>query len=156
LGLKLNVLDTPGHTLSHIVYHNHEILFCGDTLFSLGCGRMFEGNAEQFHHSLSKIKSLDDDIKVYCTHEYTSSNLSFALFLEPENIQLQQFKKQLSVIRSNNQPSLPSLLKIEKNLNPFLRCNDSQIRKALAKITGKMPISSVDCFAQLRALKDNF
>ncbi|WP_223788665.1 hydroxyacylglutathione hydrolase [Marinicella meishanensis] len=156
LGLQFQVLETPGHTLTHVCYVNQDWLFCGDTLFSMGCGRMFEGKPNQFNHSLNKIKSLPDDLKVFCTHEYTLSNLQFARHLEPDNADIAAFEAQIQASRQANQPSLPSQLGLEKQLNPFLRTDQAELRQAVAQIQGSAITDEVTCFAHIRALKDQF
>ncbi len=148
------VIATPGHTRAHIVYHFSEdkLLFCGDTLFVMGCGRLFEGTPEQMWNSLQKIKALPKDTKVYCTHEYTQANGRFALAVEPSNQQLQEKMIKVNCLRSNNQPTVPSTIADELATNPFLR-EDS---KALQKQTGMTNRNPVDIFAKIRQLKDNF
>jgi hydroxyacylglutathione hydrolase len=156
--LKLNfkVIETPGHTLTHICYFNDKWLFSGDTLFSIGCGRMFEGTAEMYVESLQKLKQLDAETALYCTHEYTSSNLDFALAIEPENPALLAYNKQVSELRSAGKVSLPSSLKTELKLNPFLRANDPILQKHLTTKFNQHCGDEVSCFALLRKLKDNF
>lgn len=148
------VIATPGHTCAHIVYHFSEdkLLFCGDTLFVMGCGRLFEGTPEQMWHSLQKIKALAKETKVYCTHEYTQANGRFALTVEPSNQQLQQKMIEVNYLRSNNQATVPSTIADELATNPFLR-EDSE---ALQKHTGMINRNPVDIFAKIRQLKDNF
>lgn len=138
--LEVNVIATPGHTLGHITYFIDEIdsLFCGDTLFSLGCGRLFEGSFEQMYHSLNRLAALPPRTKVYCTHEYTQDNAKFALTIEPENIALQERARQVNELRQNHQITLPSTIELELETNPFLRAE------------------SVEEFEKIRTLKDNF
>ncbi len=156
LNLEFHVLETPGHTLSHICYFNHEWLFCGDTLFSMGCGRMFEGTPNQFVSSLNKLRDLPGSLKVYCTHEYTLSNLAFALSVEPNNQAMLNFHKKVTDMRQENKPSLPTLLQLEKSLNPFLRTDDVKIQNIISKKSQAKINSETDCFAQMRQLKDIF
>lgn len=154
--IQFKVVETPGHTLSHICYHNNDLLFSGDTLFSMGCGRMFEGTAEQFNHSLNKLKSLDPSLKVYCTHEYTLSNLLFALSLEPNNPELINYKNKVTKLRHQGKPSLPSILQVEKELNPFLRTDQKGLQDIISKKTQFVVNNEIDCFYQLRHMKDIF
>ncbi|MDM1770283.1 MULTISPECIES: hydroxyacylglutathione hydrolase [Acinetobacter] len=138
--LQVDVLAVPGHTLGHIVYFIDAIdtLFCGDTLFAMGCGRVFEGTFEQMYHSLNRLAALPARTKVYCTHEYTLSNAKFALHVEPDNLALQQRYQQVEDLRLLNQPTLPSTIELELQTNPFLR------------------VDSVEEFQKLREMKDNF
>lgn len=155
LGLTFQVLDVPGHTSGHIAYFNDDILFCGDTLFSAGCGRMFEGTPEQFHSSLQKFAHLDANTKVYCTHEYTLANLEFAKSIEADNKDLQQYTQHCKALRKQDKPTLPSSIQQELDINPFLRCyQDNVIEKALQ--LGAKSSQAVDVFAALRSAKDNF
>lgn len=149
---ELKVIDLPGHTSSHIGFYNHQWLFCGDALFSLGCGRMFEGDAEQFYGSLQKIKQLNPKTLIFAGHEYTESNLDFALHLEPNNQALLKFRKQLKQIRTENRPSLPSTLAFELSNNPFLRCDEPTMQQAISKTKQQ----DVKTFAMMRQLKDSF
>lgn len=154
--ILLHVKNTPGHTLSHIIYHNKDLLFCGDTLFSIGCGRMYEGTAEQMSDSLFKISQLDENIKIYCTHEYTLENIRFALMLEPNNQELISYQKHITKLRQNNLPSLPTTLKREKRLNPFLRTHTRTIQNSIKQHRNIIISSSIEAFKELRLWKDNF
>ena len=138
--LKVEVLGVPGHTLGHIVYFidQLETLFSGDTLFAMGCGRIFEGTATQMYHSLNRLAALPPDTKVYCAHEYTLSNALFALHVEPDNLALQQRTQQVQQMRDRAEITLPSNIRLELETNPFLRTE------------------SVEEFARIRQLKDNF
>ena len=156
LSLNFTVIETPGHTQSHICYFNENWLFCGDTLFSIGCGRMFEGTPEMYVASLHKLKRLNPETAIYCTHEYTSSNLDFALAIEPENQPLLAYKNHVSHLRAAGKASLPSTLKTELKLNPFLRTNDPHFQRNMAKELQQTCDDEVTCFALLRKLKDNF
>lgn len=151
---KANVIATPGHTRAHIVYHFAEdkLLFCGDTLFVMGCGRLFEGTAEQLWHSLQKLKVLPAETKVYCTHEYTQSNGRFALTVEPENQQLQQKMIEVNRLRSSNLPTVPTTIAEEQTTNPFFREDSIALQKNIG-MDNKTP---VEIFAQTRRLKDSF
>lgn len=130
LDLEFDVLEVPGHTLTHIAYHGHGSLFCGDTLFSVGCGRLFEGTAEQMQTSLDKFAALPADTLVYCAHEYTLSNCKFALAVEPNNEMLQRRTHQVEVARSQGAITIPSTLKEELAVNPFLRSRVSSVVEA--------------------------
>ncbi|MGL5763689.1 MAG: hydroxyacylglutathione hydrolase [Plesiomonas shigelloides] len=148
------VIATPGHTLGHVCYYADGILFCGDTLFSIGCGRLFEGSAEQMYDSLQRLSQLPDSTLVCAAHEYTAANLRFACHLEPENPALNDYSQDVATLRHQHLPTLPSTLRREKALNPFLRCHAPSLRNVLQK-SGKNPSES-SIFAQLRALKDQF
>lgn len=151
---KAKVIATPGHTRAHIVYHfaDDKLLFCGDTLFVMGCGRLFEGTAEQLWHSLQKLKSLPKETIVYCTHEYTQTNGRFALTVEPDNEKLQQRMLEVNQLRSNNRPTVPTTIADELACNPFFRENCLEIQKKIA-MTNNQPVA---VFAKLRQMKDRF
>lgn len=153
LGERFSVLHVPGHTLGHIAYYSAPLLFCGDTLFAAGCGRLFEGTAEQMHGALTRLKALPDDTKVYCTHEYTLSNLKFAAFIEPENAKTLARLQEVTELRAQNQMTLPSTLALEKATNPFLRTDQQSVTKNLE---GCANADGVQVFAHLRKLKDAF
>ncbi|MGR8980229.1 MAG: hydroxyacylglutathione hydrolase [Gammaproteobacteria bacterium] len=148
------ILDTPGHTSGHIVYHFYEdhLLFCGDTLFVMGCGRLFEGTAEQMWRSLQKLKSLPEITQIYCAHEYTQKNGRFALTVEPENQALQEKMKVIDRMRRNNEPTVPSTIKDELETNPFFREDSPSLQRNL-RMTNRTP---VEIFAEIRRLKDGF
>nr|WP_297347503.1 hydroxyacylglutathione hydrolase [uncultured Glaciecola sp.] len=154
--LDLNVLETPGHTMDHIVFYNNELMFCGDTLFSAGCGRMFEGTPEVFYHSLQKLTHLPEQTKVYCTHEYTLANLAFAMHVDPENTALQDYQSWANKQRASDQITLPSSIAEQKKINPFLRCTNKSIKQNIENIMNLSADSEVDVFAALRSCKDNF
>lgn len=154
--LKLSIFDIPGHTKGHIAYYNSQWLFCGDTLFSAGCGRLFEGTAEQMYHSLAKMTTLPDDISIYCAHEYTAANLKFAQTVEPENSMIQLRIHDVTALRKHQQPTLPSTLGLEKSTNPFLRCHIPAVIQAVQQHTGEQLIDPVKIFQALRAWKDTF
>lgn len=151
---QVQVLATPGHTLGHICYYftDEKFLFCGDTLFSMGCGRLFEGSHEQMQQSLKRIRALDDDVVFFCAHEYTLDNIRFARHLEPDNSQLADYEKEVLALRSNNQSSVPSDLKTQKQLNPFLRWDDVTLRQTLKL----MSATDTDVFRYVRTNKDHF
>ena len=152
--LKIHVLSTPGHTLQHVSYYIPSLnaAFVGDTLFALGCGRMFEGQPNMFWNSLKTIRSLPDDTKIYCAHEYTSANLEFALSIDPENAELVEYGKKIKQLRASNEPTIPALLGIEKQTNPFLRA-DNQI---FVDFLSMQNSESAQVFAHVRKMKDNF
>lgn len=149
----MRVLDTPGHTRGHVSFYfeRSKSLFTGDTLFSIGCGRLFEGSPEQMWISLSKLTALPDDTLVYCGHEYTMSNAKFALTVEPQNIALQSRAQQVKELRDKDQPTIPTTLREEKEFNPFLRPFSAELRKSLNVAAAA---SDIDAFAAVRAAKD--
>ena len=152
----LDVMDVPGHTAGHIAYVGAKRLFCGDTLFAGGCGRLFEGTAEQLYTSLQKIALLPDDTWIYCAHEYTLSNLNFALEVEPENTALQNRAEQARQLRQAGKATVPTELGIEKRTNPFLRCNSPTIVAGVARHTGRTTAPGAETFAALRLWKDQW
>ena len=159
LGNTFKVFETPGHTLDHISYFSDQanpILFCGDTLFSGGCGRLFEGTPTQMYNSLSKFSSLPEETKVFCTHEYTLSNLNFAVEVEPTNKELLKYYEEVSNKRNNNEITLPSNIKLEKNINPFLRSSESSIKKSAEKYSSKSNLDNIETLSVIRSWKDNF
>lgn len=158
LGLSFSVMAVPGHTLGHIAYlqADQHWLFCGDTLFAGGCGRLFEGTAEQMHTSLSRLAALPEQTQVYCTHEYTLSNLRFANTVEPENAALSQRLQQVTQWRETGQISLPSSIGLERATNPFLRSAEPTVSARMAEREGCGDQDSVRVFAALRAWKDTF
>ena len=152
--LRAVVFDVSGHTIGHIAYNFPEVgkLFCGDALFALGCGRLFEGTPEQMWTSLCKLKSLPDKTAVYCAHEYTQANAAFALTVEPQNEQLLERTKQIDALRAQGKPTVPTTIGLEKATNPFLR-PDSPDLQATLNLTGA-PL--VEVFAETRRRKDRF
>ncbi len=126
-GITFQVLELPGHTLSHIAFWNKQWLFCGDTLFSAGCGRLFEGSPAQMQNSLDKLAQLPGSLLVCCTHEYTQSNCHFALQVEPDNLKLQQWSRQVRELRSQQKMTLPVTLADELSYNPFLRSREASV-----------------------------
>jgi hydroxyacylglutathione hydrolase len=160
LGLRFTVLDVPGHTAGHIAYLQQDaaeapLLFCGDTLFSGGCGRLFEGTAAQMHASLSRLAALPADTRVCCTHEYTVSNLRFAAAVEPHNAALQAYTASCQAERDAGRPTLPSRIGLERQINPFLRCAEATVVDA-ALAQGASGRSGPEVFAALRRWKDHF
>lgn len=151
---KVTVRSTPGHTRGHIVYHfpDDRVAFVGDTVFALGCGRLFEGTPAQMWASLSKLLEWPDDTLLYCAHEYTEANARFALTVEPGNAALRERAREISRIREAGAPTVPTTLGLEKATNPFLRPASPGIRATL----GMAGASDVEVFARVRALKDAF
>jgi hydroxyacylglutathione hydrolase len=156
LGLALGVLEVPGHTRSHIAFVGAGHLFCGDTLFSLGCGRLFEGTPEQMLDSLDRLAALPAATRVCCGHEYTLANAAFARTVEPGNAALAARRDEAARSRAAGQPSLPSLIGDECATNPFLRCGEPGIRQTVATRLGHDPRNRIETFATLRAWKDGF
>jgi hydroxyacylglutathione hydrolase len=156
LGLTFEVLDIPGHTRAHVAYYGAGALFCGDTLFACGCGRLFEGTAEQMYSSLSKLASLPDDTKVYCGHEYTLANIGFARAVEPGNRALGEREARDQKLRDAGKPTLPSTLRDEKATNPFLRCREPAVIESANKYLGARVADPVRVFAAIRDWKNKF
>lgn len=158
LPLHLEVIAVPGHTLGHIAYHDpaHAWLFCGDTLFSGGCGRLFEGTPEQMHASLQRLAALPDTTQVYCAHEYTLANLNFAQAVEPDNPAVAQAIADTRQRRKIGQPTVPSTIQREKRINPFLRCGEAGLATALRARGHATAPAPVSVFTALRGWKDDF
>lgn len=156
LKINLSVMEVPGHTLDHISYYGEGSLFCGDTLFSAGCGRLFEGTPLQMFQSLAKFTALPSETKVFCTHEYTLANIKFAKAVEPDNQALVEYENWAIQQRTNNLPTLPSSLEKEKNINPFLRCDINTVMTNVRDQEGTLLTSKESVFASLRHWKDNF
>lgn len=156
LGLDFHVMAVPGHTLGHIAYHGHGELFCGDTLFSAGCGRLFEGTAGQMLDSLDRLAALPDDTRVYCAHEYTLGNLRFAATVEPGNVAVLETLEAVRALRARDAITLPSSLGHERRINPFLRCREPTVRAAAEAHAGVTLPGAADVFAVVRAWKDGF
>ena len=152
IGQNFKVMWLPGHTLGHIAYVNDEHLFCGDTLFGAGCGRLFEGTPKQMLSSLNRLKELNANTKVYCTHEYTAKNIAFALTLEPDNQDLIDRKNSVIQLRADNLPNLPSTIALELKTNPFLRCKQASIFKnSRAKSADELAV-----FSAIRTLRNHY
>ncbi|MCM2462707.1 hydroxyacylglutathione hydrolase [Pseudomonas sp. CG7] len=156
LGWDFDVHAVPGHTLGHIAYYHHGLLFCGDTLFAAGCGRLFEGTPAQMHHSLSRLAALPEDTLVYCTHEYTLSNLRFAAAVEPGNPDIAARLEKVSRQRDEGVITLPSTLALEKLTNPFLRTAETSVKQKADERNGQRNQTPSEVFAALRAWKDTF
>jgi len=161
LGLRFDILEVPGHTAGHIAYFCDDIdgaplVFCGDTLFSGGCGRLFEGTPAQMLDSLERLSQLPDTTRVCCTHEYTLSNLRFAAAVEPDNTDLEQHLSHCKSLRAQNLVTLPSSIGLEKRINPFLRTAQPAVAKAAHEQTGAANNDPVAVFAALREWKNQF
>jgi hydroxyacylglutathione hydrolase len=152
LELTLEVIDVPGHTLGHVAYYGANSLFCGDTLFGAGCGRLFEGTPSQMFDSLQKLAQLPAETAVYCTHEYTEHNLKFALTLEPNNADLIERVKYTESLRAAHQPSLPSSMGLELHTNPFLRCHSAEIAEKIGLKGGEL----IEIFTAIRQARNQF
>lgn len=160
LGHCFDVLEVPGHTAGHVAYVQRDaatapILFCGDTLFSAGCGRLFEGTPEQMHASLQRLATGPDDTQVCCTHEYTLSNLRFAAAVEPANEAVTRHMLHCEALRARGEPTLPSTLAVERQINPFLRCTEPAVVQA-ARSQGAVATDAVPVLAALREWKNRF
>ena len=153
---RFHVLAVPGHTRSHVAYHGEGLLFCGDTLFSLGCGRLFEGTAAQMHASLARLAALPGETRVCCAHEYTQGNAAFALAVDPGNRALQARAGEIRGLRALGQPTLPARLDEERACNPFLRCADPAVRTSAERHAGRPLADAAQVFGALRAWKDGF
>lgn len=153
---KLRVLTIPGHTLDHIAYYGDNKVFSGDTLFGAGCGRIFEGSAEQMYGSLNKLKNLPENTEVYCGHEYTVANLQFAKVVEPNNKDILSRLEISQALVANNDPTLPSTIALEKCTNPFFRSDQHNVIAAVSRHAGQALLNPVDVFRQTRLWKDGF
>ncbi|MBN8431910.1 hydroxyacylglutathione hydrolase [Microbulbifer salipaludis] len=160
LGCDCEVIAVPGHTLDHIALVLTEgsttHLFCGDTLFAAGCGRLFEGTPQQMHQSLSRLAALPEATKVYCAHEYTLANLAFAAAAEPGNPDIKERMAAARAARAQNHPTLPSTIGTELQTNPFLRTQSPEIQAQAAAQGGDTAKTAVEIFASLRRWKDTF
>jgi len=152
--LSARVIETPGHTAGHISYwfEAEKLAFVGDTLFSIGCGRVIEGTPEMMWNSLAKLRALPDDARFYCGHEYTASNIAFALTVDPDNAALKERAAEVAALRAEGKPTLPSTIGVEKAANPFLRADDP----ALAARLGLAGRPAAEVFARIRGAKDTF
>lgn len=154
--INFEVMAVPGHTSSHIAYYGGGMLFCGDTLFSFGCGRLFEGTPQQMLHSLRRLRALPGTTQVCCGHEYTLANAAFALNVEPDNHELREYVAKMRSLRSRDLPSLPSSMALECAANPFLRTDTAVLRARINTELGDVDSDEVARFAWLRRSKDNF
>ncbi|GGA82062.1 hydroxyacylglutathione hydrolase [Neiella marina] len=156
LQLSFEVMSIPGHTLDHIAYFGHGAVFCGDTLFHAGCGRLFEGTPQQMLASLKKLATLPDATRVYCTHEYTEANLRFANAVEPNNPLLKEVSDTVAQMRAIDLPSLPTSIAEQKRVNPFLRCTESPLAQSVANWANQQLADELSTFTHLRQWKDQF
>lgn len=156
LKIEFEVIDVPGHTSGHIAYYGSGMLFCGDTLFAGGCGRLFEGTPQQMLDSLTKLKNLPDNTAVYCAHEYTQQNLAFARSVDGANPALLDRIEWTEKYRKNNLPTVPSTIRLEKETNPFLRANQEALILSAEAENPDCSNSEVDVFATIREMKDTF
>jgi hydroxyacylglutathione hydrolase len=164
LDVEFDVWEVPGHTLGHIAYvaappaaaPGDRFVLCGDTLFAAGCGRLFEGTAEQLHRSLARLAALPPDTRVYCTHEYTLANLAFAAAVEPARPEIAEAIAHVRAARARNEPSLPTTIGDERRINPFLRAATPGVAAAAARQAGQPLRSDLEVFAALRRWKDGF
>lgn len=155
-GWRFEVLAVPGHTVSHIAFHGHGLLFCGDTLFSLGCGRLFEGTPGDMLGSLDRLAALPGPTRVCCGHEYTLANAVFARVVDPGNPALQRRQEEVIAMRDTGRPTLPSTLADELACNPFLRIDAAAVRSAVAARNPGAADDRIEAFAELRRWKDGF
>ena len=161
LALHLDIIAVPGHTRGHIAYYGPSIdtdgaVFCGDTLFGAGCGRLFEGTPAQMHESLAKLAVLPAPTLVYCAHEYTQSNLRFALAVEPGSIAVQRRSEHVLQDRAAGRATIPTSVRVELETNPFLRWDAPAVRAAAASRLGRVPLDAVETFTAIREWKNRF
>lgn len=154
IGSTLTVFDTPGHTSGHIVYYEAGKLFCGDTLFANGCGRIFDGTAKDLHASLERLAKLPPDTNIYCAHEYTLDNIGFAKWVEEDNAALLSREQTCWELRDNEKATVPSLLSDELASNPFLRCSEPKVIEQAERFVGHALTDSSDVFTAIRQWKD--
>ena len=151
----IDVITVPGHTLDHLCFVINNALFCGDTVFSGGCGRIFEGSPEQMLQSVNRIKQYPDDYLIYCAHEYTLNNLKFALTLEPNNIELQQHFLLCQEKKKKHEPTIPTTIALEKKINPFFRLHEKEIQQNLIKLTEYSVLNTdLEIFTAIRNFKN--
>ncbi len=156
LNFRAQVLAIPGHTLGHIAFYGEGLLFCGDTLFAGGCGRIFEGTPAQMFRSLKTLAELDSKTQIYCGHEYTEANLRFASIVEPENLDLQKRIEMVRIQRAAGECTLPSSIELELLTNVFLRCHFSSVQAAVSEYLGRVIADPIEVFTELRAWKNSF
>jgi hydroxyacylglutathione hydrolase len=149
-----NILNIPGHTAGHIAYQFEDKLFCGDTIFGAGCGRLLGGTADQLYSSILQLTQLPAETQLYCSHEYTEANLEFALLIEPNNPAILKRKNTVKALRDKGLPTLPSTLELELATNPFLRCDNSAVKASAEQYAGYPLNHAVDVFRVLRLWKD--
>lgn len=159
MSLNLMIINTPGHTRGHIAYYGSNpfnMVFCGDTLFACGCGRVFEGTAQQMYQSLQKLSQLPGDTLIFCSHEYTLGNIQFAKVVDPKNSQLIDFEIAARELRNRNVPTIPTTLTLERKINPFIRCEQQEVINSAQNYSGKLLPDPVAVFTALRAWKNHF
>ncbi|MGH8616092.1 MAG: hydroxyacylglutathione hydrolase [Burkholderiales bacterium] len=156
LGVTLEVLEVPAHTRTHIAFHGAGMLFCGDTLFACGCGRLFEGTPAQMHAALTKLAALPGDTRVYCGHEYTLANITFARAAEPDNQDLPALEARCKALRAKNQPTLPSTIAQERAMNPFVRVTAPGVVASASRQSGRPLTDPVAVLGAIREWKNNF
>jgi hydroxyacylglutathione hydrolase len=156
IGIALEAIDIPGHTAGHIALFGAGVLFCGDTLFACGCGRLFEGTPAQMVASLAKLARLPGDTRAYCGHEYTMSNIRFAEAVEPGNRQLAERKARDAAKRDRGEPTVPSTIAEELATNPFLRCREPEVVASAQKRAGRALAGEVEVFTEIREWKNSF
>lgn len=151
---QFEVLSIPGHTLDHVAFYFPHKVFCGDTLFSAGCGRLFEGSPREMYSSLQKIAALPEHTEIYCGHEYTLNNLKFAEKVDPGNLSIKEAIRDTEMKIISGQPSLPSNLRLEKAINPFLRCEQKEVIRQAEAVAGRTLLDAVEVFSVLREWKN--
>lgn len=159
MSLNLIIIDTPGHTLGHIAYYGSNpfnMVFCGDTLFACGCGRVFEGTTQEMYQSLQKLSQLPGDTLIFCSHEYTLGNIQFAKVVDPKNSQLIDFEIAARELRNRNVTTIPTTLTLERKINPFIRCEQQEVINSAQNYSGKLLPDPVAVFTALRAWKNHF
>ncbi|NQZ21807.1 MAG: hydroxyacylglutathione hydrolase [Colwellia sp.] len=156
LSVSFKVIDLAGHTLDHIGYYANDIVFCGDTLFSGGCGRIFEGSPQQMLTALTRLADLPERTHVYCAHEYTFANLTFALAVEPQNAELVHYYNQVVKKRAQKLSTIPTSILLEKKINPFLRCEQAEIINSAVKFSHKESANKLETFTIIRQWKNQF
>ncbi|SEL07775.1 hydroxyacylglutathione hydrolase [Colwellia chukchiensis] len=156
LGFEFSIIGVPGHTSGHIAYLSQDNLFCGDTLFSAGCGRLFEGTPAQMLNSLEKLSALPERTRVYCAHEYTLANLNFALTVEPTNSELIHYYNKVIKLREQGTATIPTSILLEKKINPFLRCHTNSMLESVTDLSGEIVADKLTAFTIIRTLKDKF
>jgi len=159
IGLKFSVIEIPGHTLDHIAFYSNtekDVLFCGDTIFSGGCGRVFEGTFQQMNDSIKILSQLPKSTEIYCAHEYTLSNLIFAKQVEPKNDELNDYYDEVIIMRENDISTIPTTLNRELQINPFLRVSNASLRESISdKLNNSVQLSDTEIFKFLRTWKDS-
>ncbi|NWG86802.1 MAG: hydroxyacylglutathione hydrolase [Hydrogenophilaceae bacterium] len=156
IGATFEIFEVPGHTLGHIAYYGEGLLFCGDTLFACGCGRLFEGSPAQMHASLQRLAALPGETLVYCTHEYTLDNIAFALSVDPDNAQLHERAALEQAKRAQGLPTLPSTIALEQATNPFLRCHAPALRQAAEAYAQRPLHAEIEILGVVRDMKNHF